>query len=188
MVDYSGKRVLDVICAAFGLAASAPLIAVAAALIRLETTGPALFRQQRLGRNETRFVIYKLRTMHVDTIQAGTHLVPLAQVTRVGRVLRKLKIDELPQLVNVLRGEMSLVGPRPCLTSQRELIEARRRLGVFAVRPGITGLAQVMGFDMSQPAKLAALDATYIADASFTNDLRFLLATVLWKWQGRDVD
>ena len=101
-----------------------------------------------------------------------------ADVTRVGYFLRKTKLDELPQLINVLAGDMSLVGPRPCLPSQKNLIEARRRLGVNTVRPGITGLAQVNGVDMSVPERLARIDAGYVATASLLMDLRLILASL----------
>src|SRR5690606_22830348 len=115
-------------------------------------------------RGEAVFVCYKLRTMAPGTPDRGTHEVSVAAVTPLGRFLRKMKLDELPQLWNVLVGEMSLVGPRPCLTSQGAVIAARRARGVYAVRPGVTGPAQVLGVDMSTPEQLAEIDASWVAN------------------------
>ena len=134
------------------------------------------FSQVRLGRDEREFRILKLRTMDPATAESGTHETPEAAVTRSGAMLRRFKIDELPQVINVLVGQMSFVGPRPGLPSQTELAAERRARGVFAVRPGITGLGQVMGVDMSTPGKLAELDARYLADRSLSMDLG-----ILWK-------
>src|SRR6185503_10926322 len=145
------KRAFDLLATLLGLAVAWPVIAVAAAAIRLESPGAAIFAQRRIGRRGAPFTCYKLRTMNENTIQRPTHEVGASAVTSVGRFLRRWKLDELPQLYNVLRGEMSLVGPRPCLPSQSELIEARLQKGALDVRPGITGLAQVQGIDMSEP-------------------------------------
>ncbi len=123
---------------------SIALIPVAVA-IRLESAGPALFRQQRVGRDGKTFTCYKFRTMRSGTVQAASHEVSASAVTRLGAVLRKLKIDELPQAINILRNEMSLIGPRPCLPAQTALIAERTRRGVLALKPGITGYAQVQG-------------------------------------------
>jgi O-antigen biosynthesis protein WbqP len=116
--------------------------------------------------------------MYAGTADLPTHEVASVSVTPLGRYLRQFKIDELPQLWNVLTGDMSLVGPRPCLPSQHELIEARRRLGVFEISPGITGLAQVNGVDMSDPNRLAQMDAQYAGTQSLIGDLRLLMATL----------
>lgn len=145
--------------------------------VKVSSPGPALFRQLRVGRNQQSFTLYKFRTMAFGAPQAPTHEVSAEQVTSAGRVLRGLKLDEIPQLINVLKGDMSLVGPRPCLTSQSQLIAERQKRGVFAVRPGITGLAQVRGVDMSNPARLAEIDAEYCQTQSFFRDLRILAAT-----------
>lgn len=148
------------------------------AAIRLTSPGAAIFAQPRIGRHERVFTCYKFRTMRTGSPQAGTHEVSTSYVTPVGRVLRRTKIDELPQILNVLRGEMSLVGPRPCLPGQTELVEWRRRLGVFACRPGITGLAQVAGVDMSEPERLARMDARYCAIRTITLDIRLAIRTL----------
>lgn len=173
------KRLVDVGASIVGLAFAAPVIALAMLAVRIETPGAALFRQTRIGRGEAPFTIYKIRSMHAGVKSEATHLMPDSATTRVGRILRRTKVDELPQLINVLRGEMSLVGPRPCLPTQSELIAARRRLGVFAVRPGITGLAQVRGIDMSDPERLAAVDHEYIEAASAAGDVKLIAATIL---------
>lgn len=155
-----------------------PLVLVAAGLIKLSSPGPALFMQQRVGRREKPFRCYKLRTMYRDTASLPTHEVGDAAITPVGRVLRRWKLDELPQIWNVLAGEMSLVGPRPCLPAQHELIARRRALGVHRLRPGITGLAQIRGIDMSNPGRCAETDAEYAARRTLRFDIAILLATV----------
>jgi O-antigen biosynthesis protein WbqP len=178
------KRFIDIILALaalpFAMIAILPLIVT----IRLGSKGPAFFRQTRVGKNESKFTLFKLRTMFAETPDVPSHEAAGAMITPVGRVLRKLKLDELPQIWNVLVGEMSFVGPRPCLASQAELIQARRALGVFAVRPGITGLAQVTGVDMSSPVKLAQLDHRYIQEMSVVTDVKLLIATAVGKGTG----
>lgn len=146
--------------------------------VRLTSPGPGLFAQPRVGQAETVFTCYKFRTMAMDAPQAGTHEVAPSHITPLGRFLRKTKIDELPQIWNVARGEMTLVGPRPCLPGQTELIDRRRKLGVFDCVPGITGLAQVGGIDMSEPDKLARIDARYCGIRNTVLDIRLVLATL----------
>ncbi|WP_394691183.1 sugar transferase [Hoeflea sp.] len=146
-------------------------------LIRLDSEGPGLFLQQRVGKDGKVFSCYKYRTMKTGTAHVGTHEVSTSAITRQGQWLRKSKLDELPQIINIFRNEMSLVGPRPCLPSQSELIAERDQRGVLAAKPGITGLAQVNGVDMRLPAKLAQWDARYLALQSLLLDLRILLAT-----------
>ena len=146
--------------------------------VRLTSPGPGLFAQSRVGRGETVFTCYKFRTMAEDAPQAGTHEVAPGHITPLGRFLRKTKIDELPQVWNVARGEMNLVGPRPCLPSQTELIDRRRKLGVFECTPGVTGLAQVGGIDMSEPEKLARVDAEYCRLRTIVLDIKLLFATI----------
>jgi O-antigen biosynthesis protein WbqP len=172
--------VLALLAVPFALAVVLPLVII----IRLESRGSAFFRQSRVGRNETIFTLVKLRTMYQSTPDIPSHEAVGAMITPLGRILRKLKLDELPQIWNVLIGEMSFVGPRPCLATQQELIEARRALGVFSVRPGITGLAQVAGVDMSAPQKLAELDHHYIVTKSIVNDFKIMLATVFGRGYG----
>jgi O-antigen biosynthesis protein WbqP len=152
--------------------------------IRFDDGGAALFRQTRVGRHRTPFVLYKLRTMSVDTGDHASHEVSASKITSVGRLLRKTKLDELPQLLNVLRGDMSLVGPRPCLPSQDILVAERDRLDVFDIRPGITGAAQLSGIDMSKPAELAAVDAVYAKQVNFRTDIAYIINTALGRGAG----
>ena len=159
-------RLLDIVLSLIGLAVLFPLFLLVAGLSTILQPGSPLYLQQRVGRNEKLFTLIKFRTMKPETGSVGTHEVNPAQVTAWGRFLRKLKIDELPQLWNVLKGEMSLVGPRPCLPNQTELVAARRKFSVFCVRPGITGLAQIQGIDMSTPDLLAKTDAEMIRTMS----------------------
>lgn len=145
---------------------------------------PGIFAQERVGQNGKAFVCYKFRTMKQNTQQAGTHELPAASVTNFGKILRKTKIDELPQVWNILRGELSLVGPRPCLQVQETLILRRKEYDVFSVRPGITGLAQINGIDMSDPDTLALWDARYIAQQCIITDLKIIFATLGGRGQG----
>jgi nucleoside-diphosphate-sugar epimerase/lipopolysaccharide/colanic/teichoic acid biosynthesis glycosyltransferase len=171
-------RVFDVLFSALGLAAAAPLMAVICALNNRDGHSP-LFRQVRVGRHGQPFTLVKFRTMKPETPSVATHMADPAHVTPLGRRLRRTKLDELPQLFNVLKGDMSLVGPRPCLYSQRELIEAREKLGVHRARPGITGLAQVKGIDMSTPELLAETDRRLIETLTPADYLRYIVETLL---------
>lgn len=146
-------------------------------LVRFQSRGPGIFAQKRVGRYGNIFTCYKFRTMHVGTAQAATNQVSSAAVTSLGRILRTTKLDELPQVWNILRNEISLVGPRPCLPIQDELVEARRRRGVLRLKPGISGLAQVNDIDMSDPQRLARWDARYAALQSLLLDFKIALAT-----------
>ncbi|MBN9548213.1 MAG: sugar transferase [Alphaproteobacteria bacterium] len=159
------------------LAVTSPVVLVAMLAIRATSPGAAVFSQIRVGRGGALFSCRKLRTMRRDTPSLPTHEAPADSVTAVGKVLRATKIDELPQLWNVLKGEMSLVGPRPCLPTQTELIQRRKELGVLTALPGITGLAQIKGIDMSDPRRCAETDAAYVEAASMDLDLRILLGT-----------
>jgi O-antigen biosynthesis protein WbqP len=180
------KRMLDVLASAAFLLVFWPILLIVCVAVRLSSPGPAVFAQVRVGRNERPFTCYKLRTMYVGTASLPTHQVQASSVTPLGEYLRRFKVDEIPQLCNVLIGDMSLVGPRPCLPTQTELVEARRRLGVFEVRPGITGLAQVRGIDMSDPDRLAEVDAQYVRSRSFAGDLKLIWATL--RGQGVGID
>jgi lipopolysaccharide/colanic/teichoic acid biosynthesis glycosyltransferase len=152
--------------------------------VRLDSPGPGLFRQTRIGRRGRAFTCWKFRTMAPGTRQAGTHELSADAVTRIGRFLRASKLDELPQVLNILQGEIALIGPRPCLPVQTELIEARARRGVLDLMPGISGLAQVEGIDMSDPARLADRDSDYAAHQSIGFDLRLMVATATGRGRG----
>lgn len=149
--------------------------------IRLQSPGPGIFRQIRVGRDGLPFTCYKFRTMFISTPNVATHEVAASAITPIGRFLRRTKLDELPQIANLLRNEMSLVGPRPCLPSQALLVEERRKRGVLTIKPGITGLAQVNGIDMSDPVRLAEWDERYLTLRSLLLDLKIILATIIGK-------
>ena len=176
-------RLFDFIFALLGLVFGAPILLVLI-LIGLFDTGSPVFRQVRVGRNKKPFTLVKFRTMKVDTASVATHLASSSSITPFGHFLRRTKLDELPQLWNVLRGDMSLVGPRPGLFNQHELTAARERYGVFDVRPGITGLSQVNEIDMSTPELLAETDAKMIAETSVTNYFKYIFQTVAGKGSG----
>ena len=176
-------RLFDFIFSLLGLIFGFPILLIIYVL-GLFDTGSPLFKQERVGRYKKPFTLVKFRTMAVDTASVASHLASTASITRIGGFLRKTKLDELPQLWNVLKGEMSLVGPRPNLFNQDELIAERDALGVYAVRPGITGLAQVNEIDMSTPKLLAETDAKMIAEMSVANYFRYILQTVTGKGSG----
>ena len=176
-------RCLDVVLSAFGLMVGLPIL-LFITLIGLLDTGSPIFRQERVGRNKKPFVLVKFRTMKLDTASVASHLASTASITKLGGFLRKTKLDELPQLWNVLKGEMSLVGPRPCLFNQKELIQERAARGVLDARPGVTGLAQVNEIDMSTPKLLAETDARMISEMSVRNYFMFILQTVTGKGSG----
>lgn len=176
-------RCLDVVLSAFGLIVGLPIL-LFITLIGLLDTGSPIFRQERVGRNKKPFVLVKFRTMKLDTASVASHLASTASITKFGGFLRKTKLDELPQLWNVLKGEMSLVGPRPGLFNQEELTAAREVHGVFKIRPGITGLAQVNKIDMSTPELLAETDAQMIREMSVGNYIKYILQTVTGKGSG----
>ncbi len=178
------KRAFDFCAASGGLVVLSPVLLVLTIMVRRSSPGGAFFRQQRVGRDEVPFTCLKFRTMAAGTPDVGSHDAAESWMTPIGKTLRAYKLDELPQLVNVLKGEMSLVGPRPCLPSQPDVIAARRAKGVFAVRPGITGLAQIAGIDMSTPEKLAIADAEYVKTASLWNDIAMILGSVMGKGKG----
>jgi lipopolysaccharide/colanic/teichoic acid biosynthesis glycosyltransferase/uncharacterized protein YbjT (DUF2867 family) len=155
--------------------------------IKLDSPGPGIFAQVRVGKGGDAFTCYKFRTMKVDTVQAATHEVQQSSVTSLGSFLRKSKIDELPQVLNILFNQISLVGPRPCLPQQTELVTARRANGALDLKPGITGLGQVNKVDMSEPQKLADLDARYGRLQSLVLDIKIIMATALGRGGGDNV-
>ncbi|WP_312257218.1 sugar transferase [Stutzerimonas nitrititolerans] len=176
-------RVFDFVFSLLGLVVGFPVLLVLT-IVGLFDTGSPIFRQVRVGRNQKPFTLVKFRTMKVDTASVATHLASSASITRFGHFLRKTKLDELPQLWNVLKGEMSLVGPRPGLFNQEELTEERAKRGVFDVRPGITGLAQVNEIDMSTPALLAETDQKMIQSLTVMDYFKYIFMTVAGKGAG----
>ena len=149
----------------------------------LETKKP-IFVQKRVGKKLKPFYLYKFRTLKVDTPSLSTHLISKKSVTKFGKFIRSVKIDELPQLVNVIKGEMSLVGPRPCLYNQKELIDERKKKNVFSVKPGITGLAQIKGIDMSKPEYLSSLDKKMVSNLNLRKYFTYLFLTLFGKGIG----
>ena len=176
-------RFFDVLFSLFGLLVGVPILLVLTA-IGLFDTGSPIFMQERVGRDKRPFILVKFRTMKVDTASVASHLASSSSITSFGHFLRRTKLDELPQLWNVLKGEMSLVGPRPGLFNQEELTIARDLNKVFDVRPGITGLAQVNKIDMSTPELLAETDAKMIAEMSVLNYFKLIFQTVAGKGSG----
>lgn len=176
-------RLLDIIFSFFGLMLGFPILVILT-IIGLFDTGSPIFRQERVGRNKKPFTLVKFRTMKPDTASVASHLASASAITPFGGFLRKTKLDELPQLWNVLKGEMSLVGPRPCLFNQEELIAEREKCGVFRHRPGITGLAQVNEIDMSTPVLLAETDQQMLESLTIKDYFKYIFMTVAGKGSG----
>ncbi|MGR5116749.1 sugar transferase [Photobacterium damselae] len=176
-------RLIDLLVAFFGLLFLWPILLIIV-IIGLFDTGSPVFIQTRVGKNKQPFQLIKFRTMSVDTKSVASHLANNASITKLGAFLRKTKIDELPQLINVLKGEMSLVGPRPNLFNQDELIVERDKLGIYDVLPGITGLAQVQNIDMSTPKLLAEMDKKMIDSLTLKDYLKYILMTATGSGRG----
>lgn len=176
-------RLIDFLAAFFGLLLLWPVLLIVI-VIGLFDTGSPIFVQERVGRNKKPFKLIKFRTMSVETKSVASHLASNTSITKLGALLRKTKIDELPQLINVLKGEMSLVGPRPNLFNQEELIAERHALGVYNVLPGITGLAQVQNIDMSTPALLAKIDKEMIESLTLKSYFKYIMMTVTGSGSG----
>jgi lipopolysaccharide/colanic/teichoic acid biosynthesis glycosyltransferase len=170
-------RFIDFVAAFFGLILAFPIFFIVY-IIGLFDTGSPLFFQKRVGKNKKTFTLVKFRTMSVETKSVASHLASTSSITKFATFLRKTKHDELPQLSNVLLGDMSLVGPRPNLFNQEELIIARSEKSVYDVRPGITGLAQIQNIDMSTPDKLAKIDAIMIKKMSLKNYFLYIIKTL----------
>ncbi|MBL4830644.1 MAG: sugar transferase [Aliivibrio sp.] len=176
-------RTIDFLAAFFGLLFLWPLLLVVV-IIGLFDTGSPIFIQTRVGKNQKPFKLIKFRTMSVETKSVASHLANNASITKLGNFLRKTKIDELPQLINVVKGEMSLVGPRPNLFNQQELIKEREALGVYNVLPGVTGLAQVQNVDMSTPQLLAKTDKQMIDTLTIKDYFKYIIMTATGSGSG----
>ncbi|WP_350978585.1 sugar transferase [Shewanella sp. AC34-MNA-CIBAN-0136] len=176
-------RLIDFLAAFFGLLLLWPVLLIVT-VIGMFDTGSPIFVQTRVGKNKKAFKLIKFRTMSVETKSVASHLASNASITKLGNFLRKTKIDELPQLINVVKGEMSLVGPRPNLFNQEKLIKERDALGVYDVLPGVTGLAQVQNIDMSTPKLLAETDKHMIDTLNIKNYFKFILMTVTGSGSG----
>ena len=176
-------RILDIFIASLAFFTFLPLIIFVYCLIYLENKSP-IFKQVRIGKNKVKFTLIKFRTMKIGTESLATHLTDSKKITKIGRLLRKTKLDELPQLLNVIKGDMSLVGPRPCLPSQFELISRRSELNLYNYLPGITGLSQIMGIDMSDPSLISKTDYKMMKKLSLHSYFYYLLLTFFGKGFG----
>ena len=179
-------RLIDILTSFVGLIILSPFILIIAIILFFEH-GKPLFIQTRVGRNQAQFRLVKFRSMSPKAANLPTHEISADLITKTGKFIRATKLDELPQLWNVLKGEMSLVGPRPCLPTQEELINEREALGVFKLRPGITGPAQVKNIDMSTPNKLAQEDSQMVGNLTLASYFKYVLMTVTGSGQGDKV-
>jgi O-antigen biosynthesis protein WbqP len=176
-------RTFDFTLALLGMIIGAPVFFLVLLLAFMDTGAPLLF-QKRIGKNESTFILIKFRTMIRSAVPVPTHMADATQITKIGRMLRWTKLDEIPQMWNILLGQMSFVGPRPCLPSQFSVISARRRLAVFTVRPGLTGLSQVRGIDMATPELLAQTDAKLIESLTPLTYWRYISSFFIGKGWG----
>lgn len=175
------KRIIDIIASIAGLILVSPFYLILMIAIKLDSKGPILFKQKRIGINKSYFYIYKFRTMRIDTPKdCPTHLLknPENYITRVGKFLRKTSLDELPQIINILRGEMSFIGPRPALWNQEDLISERDKYGANDIVPGLTGWAQINGRDELEIPVKAKLDGEYVKKMSLLFDVKCFLGTI----------
>lgn len=175
------KRFLDIFLSLSAIIILSPVLIVIAVLIKIDSKGPVLFKQKRIGKNKTHFQILKFRTMYADVPKdVPTHLLanPDSKITKIGRFLRKSSLDELPQIFNIFKGEMSIIGPRPALWNQFDLIEERDKYNANDVRPGLTGLAQVMGRDELPIDIKAKYDGEYVKNITFISDIKIFFKTI----------
>ena len=176
------KRIIDLTLSIAGLVVLSPVLVLLSFAIKIDSPGPVLFKQKRVGINKTHFNIYKFRTMRTDTPKdTPTHLLanPDKYITKAGRLLRKASLDELPQIINILLGQMAIIGPRPALWNQYDLIEERDKYGANDIRPGLTGWAQINGRDELPIEVKAKYDGEYVRRMSFLFDLKCLVGTIL---------
>ncbi len=171
-------RLFDLLFSATGLVILSPIL-ILLLIIGFFENGSPLFKQYRIGKNQKLFLLVKFRTMQKGTRSVATHLINPSMITQFGYFLRSTKLDELPQLYNVFIGDMSLVGPRPCLSNQKKLISERKRKGVFKVRPGITGLAQTCGINMKTPVLLAETDLKMIMKMNLYFYFYYIIKTII---------
>ncbi|HEM6332918.1 TPA: sugar transferase [Streptococcus suis] len=176
------KRVIDIVISSLAIVVLSPVLLLIAVAIKLDSKGPVLFKQKRVGKNKTHFMIYKFRSMYVDApSDMPTHLLkePTAMITKVGGFLRKTSLDELPQLFNIFKGEMSIIGPRPALWNQYDLIEERDKYGANDIRPGLTGWAQINGRDELEIDVKAKLDGEYVKRMNLWFDIKCFFGTFI---------
>lgn len=176
------KRIIDLLCGVIGIVVLSPLFLILIIWIKLDSKGPVLFKQKRVGIHKKHFEILKFRTMKIDTPKdTPTHMLknPEQYITRAGKFLRKTSLDELPQIINIIKGDMSIVGPRPALWNQYDLIEERDKYGANDIRPGLTGWAQVNGRDELEIPIKAALDGEYVLKMGIGMDLKCVFKTII---------
>ena len=176
------KRGIDLLLSLAGINVLSPILLILSLAIKIDSKGPVIFKQKRVGKNKTHFYIYKFRTMKVDTPkETPTHLLsnPDFFITRVGKFLRKTSLDELPQLFNILKGDMAVIGPRPALWNQYDLIEERDKYHANDIRPGLTGLAQISGRDELEIEYKARLDGQYTSNITPLMDLKCFFGTII---------
>ena len=175
------KRAIDFTLSCIGLIVLSPVFLIIAIAIKIDDPGPVFFRQKRVGIHKSYFSLYKFRSMKVNTPDVPTHLLtnPEQYISRVGQFLRKSSLDELPQLINIIKGEMSIIGPRPALWNQDDLIAERDKYGANDVRPGLSGWAQINGRDELEIPVKAKLDGEYVEKLSFAMDAKCFLGTIL---------
>ncbi|MDL2214312.1 sugar transferase [Clostridia bacterium OttesenSCG-928-O13] len=184
------KRIIDVILSFLALIVLSPVFLILAVAIKIDSKGPVFFTQKRVGKDKSYFKIYKFRTMKADTPQdVPTHLLldPASRITRVGRFLRRFSLDELPQIANIFFGKMSIIGPRPALWNQDDLIAERDKYGANALTPGLTGYAQINGRDELPIAVKAELDGYYAKNISFSLDVKIFFRTIFSVFKGQGV-
>lgn len=187
MYQVYGKRLFDVVWAVCFLVLLSPLLMMVTFSILVFDPGPVLFSHHRVGRNGLLFRFYKFRSMPIGTPKVPSDCLADVQLTFIGRFIRRTNIDELPQLFNILKGDMSVVGPRPPLSDQLELISLRRENGSLGLRPGLTGLAQVRSFNGMSNRQKAALDAAYTESFSLLLDLRIIFQTIIYLFKAPPV-
>lgn len=176
------KRIIDLILSIIGLIILLPLLLLISIIIKFTSKGPILFKQKRIGKNKKHFMIYKFRTMRVDTPKdMPTHMLnnPDEYITKIGKVLRKTSLDELPQIINIIKGDMSIIGPRPALWNQEDLIAERDKYNANSIKPGLTGLAQISGRDELEIPLKAKIDGEYTNEISFILDIKIFFKTIV---------
>ncbi|WHZ02855.1 sugar transferase [Neobacillus sp. YX16] len=176
------KRIIDLILSITGLLLLSPVFLLIIIFIKFDSKGPILFKQLRVGTNKVQFYIYKFRTMRTDAPKnSPTWMLenPDTYITKVGKFLRKTSLDELPQIINIIKGEMSIIGPRPIIKKEYDLYMERDKNGVYSIKPGLTGLAQISGRDLVSFKEKASLDGEYVKNISFLLDFKIFLLTII---------
>lgn len=187
---YYIKRILDFILSLMGIVVLSPLFLIIILLIKIDSKGPILFKQKRVGKNKTYFYILKFRTMSIEAPKdMPTHLLeePEQYITKVGKVLRKTSLDELPQIFNIVVGQMAIIGPRPALWNQYDLIANREKFHANDIRPGLTGLAQINGRDTISIEDKAKFDGYYVRNIGFKMDFRCFVATIIYVFKRKGI-